>query len=111
MSTVIDLAKWDAAFYSERLLKRSTLEQMWTPARLNDDKMVLIWGRHHGLGWFLGDYRGHKVTEYGGSTSTAMLRLPEDRLTVIVLTNLDFLAGSEPHILARGIADFYLGDL
>jgi hypothetical protein len=33
-----------------------------------------------------------------------MMRLPNDRLTVIVLTNLDIRSGSGPEILARGIA-------
>ena len=29
--TILDLAKWDAALYTEKLLKRSSLDQMWTP--------------------------------------------------------------------------------
>jgi CubicO group peptidase (beta-lactamase class C family) len=33
--TVLDLAKWDAALYTEKLLKKSSLDQMWTPAQLN----------------------------------------------------------------------------
>ena len=33
---VFDMAKWDAALYTEKLIKRSTLEQMWTPVKLND---------------------------------------------------------------------------
>ena len=28
--SILDLAKWDAALYTEKLLKRSSLEQMWT---------------------------------------------------------------------------------
>src|SRR5207237_1534688 len=27
--TVLDLAKWDAALYAEKLLKKSSLDQMW----------------------------------------------------------------------------------
>jgi len=30
LSTIEDMAKWDAALYTEKLLKRSSLEQMWT---------------------------------------------------------------------------------
>ena len=33
-TNVLDLAKWDAALYTEKLLKRSSLEQMWTPVKL-----------------------------------------------------------------------------
>ncbi len=29
--TILDLAKWDAALYTEKLLKRSSLDLMWTP--------------------------------------------------------------------------------
>ena len=31
MSTVLDLAKWDAALRSEKILKQSSLNLMWTP--------------------------------------------------------------------------------
>ena len=34
--SILDLAKWDAALYTEKLLKRASLERMWTPAKLND---------------------------------------------------------------------------
>jgi hypothetical protein len=33
---VLDLAKWDAALYTERLLKTSSLDQMWSVAKLNN---------------------------------------------------------------------------
>ena len=35
LSTVEDMAKWDAALYTEKLLKRSSLDQMWTQVKLN----------------------------------------------------------------------------
>jgi CubicO group peptidase (beta-lactamase class C family) len=34
--SILDLAKWDAALYTEKLLKRSSLEQMWTVAKLSN---------------------------------------------------------------------------
>ncbi|HKN16736.1 MAG TPA: serine hydrolase domain-containing protein, partial [Candidatus Sulfotelmatobacter sp.] len=34
--SILDLAKWDAALYTEKLLKASSLDQMWTPAKLNN---------------------------------------------------------------------------
>ena len=33
ISSVLDIVKWDAALNSEMLLKRSSLEEMWTPVR------------------------------------------------------------------------------
>src|SRR4029078_635378 len=46
--SILDLAKWDAALYTEKLLKRSSLEQMWTPAKLNDGQPN---PGHYGFGW------------------------------------------------------------
>src|SRR6266511_3102015 len=34
-TTISDLAKWDAALYTETLVKRSTLERLWARTRLN----------------------------------------------------------------------------
>src|SRR6476660_7860431 len=53
--TVYDLAKWDAALYTEKLLKRSSLDQMWTPVKLNDGKTY-----PYGFGWALNVVRGHR---------------------------------------------------
>src|SRR5262245_61663762 len=36
LSTVLDLAKWDAALYTDRLLKQSARDQMWTRVKLNN---------------------------------------------------------------------------
>jgi CubicO group peptidase (beta-lactamase class C family) len=36
--TILDVARWDAALYTEKLLKRSSLELMWTPVKLSDGK-------------------------------------------------------------------------
>ena len=53
--TIYDMAKWDAALYTEKLLKKSSLEQMWTPVKLNDGK-----SHPYGFGWSLADVRGHR---------------------------------------------------
>ena len=60
--TVLDLAKWDAALYTEKLLKRSSLEQMWTPVKLNNGKTY-----DYGFGWSLDQIHGHKIIEHGGA--------------------------------------------
>jgi CubicO group peptidase (beta-lactamase class C family) len=36
--TVLDLSKWDAALYTENVVRKSTLEQMWTPMGCSDRK-------------------------------------------------------------------------
>ncbi|MEO7507314.1 MAG: serine hydrolase domain-containing protein, partial [Pyrinomonadaceae bacterium] len=45
-STVLDLAKWDEALYGEKLLKQSSLAQMWTPVKLNNGT-----SHNYGFGW------------------------------------------------------------
>src|SRR5207237_10531038 len=52
VSTVTDMARWDAALYRDRLLKRSSLAQMWAPAKLNDGKAAT-----YRLGWRVQEYR------------------------------------------------------
>ena len=86
-STVGDLAKWDAALDSDRLLNAASKEQMWTPVKLNDGKT-----RKYGFGWNVDALEGHKNIGHGGSTSgfnASNQRFPDDRLAVIILTNTD----------------------
>jgi len=103
--TVLDLAKWDAALYTERLLKRESLEAMWTPARLNDGRAAEGYADDaYGFGWAIGEQRGHRRIEHGGSWQgfrTCIARYVEDRLTVVVLANL---ATATPQRVAHGVA-------
>ena len=45
LSTVLDLAKWDAALYTERFLKQTTREQMVVRGETHEWKDVSIWLR------------------------------------------------------------------
>jgi CubicO group peptidase (beta-lactamase class C family) len=102
--TVLDLAKWDAALYTEKLLKRSSFDQMWTPARLNNGRNADL---GYGFGWMTGALRGNRFVRHGGGWqgfSTHILRYVDRRLTVIVLTNLANLNAAP---IADGIAGLY----
>ena len=106
LSTVLDLAKWDAALYTEQLLKRATLEQMWTPVKLNNGTT-----HAYGFGWEMGEIAKHRRLWHGGDWtgfSAQIDRFVDDQLTVIVLTNLahSTLAG-----LSRSIAGTYLPEV
>src|SRR5215510_927643 len=103
-STVEDLAKWDAALRDGTLLKKTSLDLMWTPAKLNNGQEALVFGAPYAIGWMLGDYRGHRIAEHGGASGTHILRFLDEGLTIIVLTNLDVPSGSRPASLARCIA-------
>jgi D-alanyl-D-alanine carboxypeptidase len=83
VSTVLDLATWDAALHSGQLLKPESLERMWTPARLNNGTEL-----GYGLGWGIGSVCGRKAVGHGGGrvgVSTRLLRVLDDKLTVILL--------------------------
>jgi CubicO group peptidase (beta-lactamase class C family) len=83
--TVYDMAKWDAALYTEKLLKRSSLEQMWTKVKLNDGKSIA-----YGFGWGLAEVRGHRIIEHGGAWQgfkAQISRYVEDKLTIILFAN------------------------
>lgn len=103
-SSVEDLAKWDAALRDAKLLKQTSLDLMWTPAKLNNDQEAVMFGEAYGFGWTLGEVRGHRTVEHAGASGTYILRFLDEGLTIIVLTNLDVPSGSQPASLARGVA-------
>lgn len=103
--SIEDLAKWDAALYTEKLLTRSSLEQMWTVARLSNGQPN---SGDYGFGWFIGKQNGHRVVEHEGAWQgfeTDICRYLDDKLTVAVLTNL---ADAKPDIFANHVAEMYL---
>jgi CubicO group peptidase (beta-lactamase class C family) len=105
---VLDLAKWDEALYGEKLLKRSSFDQMWTVAKLANGQPNPA---HYGFGWFVDTINGHRVIEHSGTWQgfrTYIARYVDDRLTVVVLTNL---GESEPAKIAHGIAGLYRREL
>lgn len=98
--------KWDAALSSEKLLKRASLDLMWTPVKLGDGKTA-----PYGFGWFLGEINGHRVIEHGGAWqgfTSQIGRYVDDKLTVIVLANR---AGADPERIGRAIAGHFISDL
>ncbi|HEV2615510.1 MAG TPA: serine hydrolase domain-containing protein [Candidatus Acidoferrales bacterium] len=105
--SVLDLAKWDAALYTDKLLKRASLDQMWTIAKLNNGQPNK---GDYGFGWFIHSVNGHRLIEHGGSWqgfTNVISRYVNDKLTVIVLTNLDS-AHSNPGKIAHGVAGLYV---
>jgi len=105
--SIMDLAKWDAALYTEKLLKRSSLDQMWTPAKLKNGQPNKD---GYGLGWFISDRHGHHVVSHDGAWQgfkSAIARYVNDQLTVVVLANLE---QAKPGAIAEHVADMYLAD-
>ena len=111
LSTVNDLAKYDAALAAGTLVPASTLTEMWTPGKLGDGRPIEVAGISYGFGWFLERFRGHRVVYHAGSTGTCLYRLPDDGVSVIVLTNLEQASGSDPCGLAQMVAAHYVPDI
>ena len=85
VSTISDVMKWDAGLDTEKILKNSSKEQMWTSGKLNNGKST-----GYGFGWFLNPLDGHKNIGHSGSTSgfsASNQRFPDDGLQIIVLCN------------------------
>jgi CubicO group peptidase (beta-lactamase class C family) len=102
-SSVDDLFKWDQALYTESLVRSSLYDEAVTPAKLNDGSRTT-----YGFGWFVEPYKNTTRFLHEGSTRgfrNAILRLPYQRLAVIVLTNRN---EGEPIAIARKIADLML---
>lgn len=103
VSNVLDLAKWDAALYTEHILPQADLEAMWTPATLQDGT-----NSDYGFGWAVSTHEGQRLVSHGGGLpgfSTYIARFVDAGLTVILLTNGHGLPSGT---IAKRIASFYL---
>ena len=103
--SILDLAKWNDALYTEKLLKHSSLDLMWTPVKLKNGQPNK---GHYGFGWFIDDRAGHRCIHHDGSWQgfeTAIDRYVDDQLTVVALANL---ADSQPGKITQHVAEMYL---
>ncbi len=102
-STVEDLLKWDQALYTEKLLPEAAKQVMWTPFRDN-----------YAYGWQIASpspnaFGGQKRIAHGGGIngfSASFVRLPDAKMTVIVLANTDAASSST---VARDVMAIYYG--
>ena len=98
VSTVRDLARYDAAIDDHVLMSTSTQLMAWTPFHLASGREA-----PYALGWFVqATVAGRAVWHYGQwpTFSSLILKLPERGLTLILLANSDGLSGRFP--LASG---------
>jgi CubicO group peptidase (beta-lactamase class C family) len=103
--TALDMVKWDAALYGEKILKKSSLVKMWTGVKLNNGKT-----HPYGFGWSLGEMRGRHIIEHGGAWQgfkSYIARYIDDKLTIVVFANL---AQADTQKIIRGVAAIYLGE-
>jgi CubicO group peptidase (beta-lactamase class C family) len=106
MSSVDDLAIWNEAFYSEKLLKRASIERIFTAYKLASGESI-----NYGYGWEIWQFEGRAMASHGGGINgfTAyVLRIPQDHIYIAILSN-DRTAEVQPEYLAKKIATVVLG--
>jgi CubicO group peptidase (beta-lactamase class C family) len=90
VSTVQDLARFDVALDDRVLLSSNTLAAAWRPA------VVRGVPTPSGLGWFVQTANGRRLVWHFGEIadgySSLVLKVPERRLTLILLANSDGLS-------------------
>lgn len=107
LSTVDDLASWIAALEQGRVLGPASMAARTQRVRLED-------GTHggYGMGWMLTRFGPHDVQWHGGDITgytSALLRIPERKLVVIVLSNTD-RARERSLFVALRLAELTLGE-
>jgi CubicO group peptidase (beta-lactamase class C family) len=105
LTTVRDLLAWDNNVSEPRVGSRSLIAQIHQTGTLNSGKALAY---AHGLQ--IGEYRGHKVVEHGGSLGgyrAHLMRFPDARTSVACLCNF---GTSNPGARARRVADEVLRD-
>ena len=96
-SSIDDLEKWDGALYDPRYASA------FVPRTKTDDPNV-----EYGYGWRISTHRGTRMLWHSGETRgfrNVLMRFPEKRVTVIVLTNRN---EPEPYQTALAIADEWI---
>ncbi len=106
MSTVDDLAIWDRALSSEALLKKTSLDRLFTPFKIKSGLST-----HYGYGMGISELAGKTLLAHGGGIfgfTTIIARIPEERLLVVILSNNE-ASDPQPQTLAFHIAAKALG--
>ncbi|MEO8336848.1 MAG: serine hydrolase, partial [bacterium] len=121
LSNANDMAQWlrfqlnDGVVDGKRLVSSAALRETHTPQMLigaaggpgASDQTVF---NTYGMGWIVQDYRHELAWQHGGNTpgmTTAMGMLPERKLGVVVLANMDHTPLADA--LMRYIFDRHLG--
>lgn len=80
-STTEDVLRWDRALYTDTLVSQKSLDEIFTPYKSG-----------YGYGWSIGKRFDRQVIAHGGGIygfATHFDRFPADRVTVIVLSNVE----------------------
>ena len=85
-STSEDLLRWDRALYTDTLVSQKALDEIFTPEKGG-----------YGYGWVIGTRFDRQVIAHGGGIygfATHIARFPAERVTTIVLSNVEGASAS-----------------
>lgn len=102
-SNATDMARWLIALQQNQMLKDTTLNLMWTPVAFNSGRLGQ-WG----MGWQILQRGNHRAVGMTGGGRAAFYLYPEDKVGVVILTNL---TGSYPEDMIDKLAALYIPDL
>ena len=103
-SSVDDMFKLDRALHDNTLVKKSTLDEAFKPAKLNDGSLS-----NYGFGWASWEQDGKKFAAHAGELNgfnTFILRQMTDDYTIIFLTNI---SGTQRKAIDDGIYHIITG--
>jgi CubicO group peptidase (beta-lactamase class C family) len=98
-STVEDLKRWDEALNDGKLIAEKSFDKMYAPVKGN-----------YALGWQVTDRGARRQIAHGGGINgfaTYLLRVPEEKLCIVVLSNV---VPSPPGRMATDLAAIVLGE-
>ena len=103
LSTAPDLVNFSRAILAGKLVNEQSRKLMWTSQRTADNKPT-----GYGLGWLFDRFQNRLRAGHGGGqagTATSLELLPDERIVVAILTNLE---GSGPKQIAELILNALL---
>lgn len=106
LSTATDMIKWEKAIREQKvILTKDNWKKLWQPfiktSTAVDSK------EYYGLGWFVDEYKGHKLVWHGGANvgfRAVFTNFVDDGLSIIILTNTN---EAKPWLIANKLADYY----
>ncbi len=116
-SCIKDLMKWvmlhinNGKVGNSQLISKKSLVRMYLPHMTIRNPVLakMAQSTMYGQGWYISDYRGHRIVEHGGNIdgfSALVSLLPDKNIGVAVISNsLNFVT----HVIVREISDRLLG--
>lgn len=106
LSTASDMIKWEKAMREKKtILTKDSWEKLWQPYIKTSDNSDSK--EYYGFGWFIDDYKGHKVILHGGANigfRSVFTHFVNDGLSIVIMTNTD---EANPRAIANALADYY----